>query len=120
MRDWTFEQLQEHMHRKSADGGWWDDLTPANETFFIATKLGLIMSEAAEAFSGYRTGTKDKHLPHRDELEVELADLVIRAMDLAEFMGYDLVGTMQEKDEYNARRADFKVARTGAAGSKKF
>lgn len=120
MREWTFATIQNHMHQKSRACGWWDDLTEDNYIFFIATKLGLIMSEAAEAFAGFRTGKKDKHLPHRDELEVELADIVIRCMDLAAFMGYDLIGTMKEKDEYNAKRADFTVARTGAAGSKKF
>ena len=120
MRDWSFAKLQQHMHNKSRLGGWWDDLTGDNYNFFIATKLGLIMSEAAEAFSGFRTGKKDKHLTHRDELEVELADIVIRCLDLAEYLGYDLIGTMQEKDEYNEKRYDFKVARTGAYGSKKF
>ena len=116
----NFSEIQHYMHQQSREAGWWEDMTEENRVYFNATKLGLIMSEAAEAFEAYRRGKKDEHLPHRDALEVELTDVVIRTLDLAEAMGYDILSCMKEKDAYNKTRQDFKVARTGAEGSKKF
>ena len=47
----------------------------------------------------------DDHLPHRQMVEVDLADAIIRIGDLAVYLSLDLGGT---KLEYNRRRADHK------------
>lgn len=51
--------------------------------------------------------------------EVEIADCIIRLMDMAGGFGYDIGGALVEKLEYNARRADHKIeARKGVNGKK--
>jgi hypothetical protein len=62
----------------------------------------------------------DKHLPHRSNAEVEMADLIIRAMDLAGAMKWDLAGAIMEKLEYNMHRADHKKEAREAVGGKKY
>lgn len=64
---------------------------------YVPTKLALIMSEAAEALEWHRQG-KPEELPH------ELADIVIRTMDLAESLGIDLQSAIESKHEQNKTR----------------
>jgi hypothetical protein len=53
-------------------------------------------------------------------LEVELADCIIRILDLAGREGLDVAGAIAEKHEYNANRADHKLENREASGGKKF
>jgi NTP pyrophosphatase (non-canonical NTP hydrolase) len=64
---------------------------------YVPTKLALIMSECAEALEWHRMG-KSEELPH------ELADIVIRTMDLAESLGIDLQKAIEIKHEFNKHR----------------
>lgn len=58
--------------------GWWDD--PDRCVF---TCLQLVNTEIAEATEGARKNLMDDHLPHRKMEEVEIADAMIRMLDLA-------------------------------------
>lgn len=80
----------------------------------------LTVSELSEAMEGLRKSLMDDKLPHRPMMEVELADAVIRIGDLAGAMGFDLVGAILEKLEYNRTRADHKLENRAAEGGKKF
>lgn len=103
-------------HDKSLAAGWWHDLDRINP-HIIPTKIALIHSEISEAMEGHRRRAKDEHLPHRDAMEVELADAVIRICDLAGWLGYDLGGAVVEKVAYNDVREDHKLeARKGLCG----
>ena len=86
----------------------------------VAQKLCLSHSEISEAMEGHRKGLLDDHLPRRMMFEVELADAVIRIMDLAGAMGLDLGGAIEEKLDYNQRRADHKPENRAKDGGKKF
>ena len=86
----------------------------------VAQKLCLSHSEISEAMEGHRKGLMDDHLPHRTMFEVELADAVIRMSDLAGAMGLDLGGAIEEKLDYNQRRADHKPENRAMDGGKKF
>lgn len=111
------DQLFELCHQQSKDMGWWSE--PPND-LIISLKLMLIVSEIAEGFEGLRKSLKDDHLPHRDMLEVELADAVIRIADLAEVLNYNLEGAMLEKLKYNRTRFDHSAEGRAAEGGKKF
>ena len=130
--------LQDACHLSAYASGWWtkwpkhiEGVAPEDQEqprpFFpsevnamVPTKLMLIVSEVAEGMEAHRKGLRDSHLPHRDGLEVELADTVIRAFDLAGMLGYDLGAAIKEKLEYNAKRADHKPQNRQLEGGKAY
>ena len=69
---------------------------------------------------GARKNRMDDHLPHRKALEVELADAMIRILDLAGAYQLDLGGALVEKLVYNTQRADHKREARAADDGKKF
>ena len=101
---------------EATKSGFWSNDTNSN----IPTKLCLIHSEISEALEGYRKSLMDDKLPHRESIEVELADAVIRIADLAEELKLDLGGAILEKIEYNKNRADHKPEARASANGKKF
>lgn len=115
--------LQDLCHSRSYDAGWWTD-SNGNSTLdnplTVSNKLMLIVSEIAEAMEGDRKDLMDDKLPHRKAVEVELADAVIRIMDLGGALNLDIGGAMVEKMEYNAVREDHKKESREAAGGKKY
>lgn len=126
-------RLQFACHQASVSAGWWgpaQGLTGSTKVevqantrigkALVAEKLCLIHSEISEGMEGHRKGKADDHLPHRQMLEVELADAVIRIADLAGALGYDLGGAIAEKMQYNAQRADHKPEARAAAGGKAY
>ena len=107
-----------------ANKHWWKDpetgeLQPI-DGLMVPTKLMLIVSELAEAMEGHRKGLMDDKLPHRPMFEVEMADALIRLLDLAGATGIDLGGAYVEKMQYNASREDHTDAARLAAGGKKY
>lgn len=124
-------------HDASQSAGWWThaatgiDLrevmrNPADELqrllagLLVTQKLCLTHSEISEAMEGHRKGLADDKLPHRDMIEVELADAVIRIADLAGAMGFDLGGAIAEKMAFNATRADHKPEARAVSGGKSY
>lgn len=90
----TLAALQEETYEVERNHGFHDH--EANP-LYVATKLSLIMSEAAEAIEWDRQGKKDE-IPH------ELADIVIRTMNLAQGLGIDLGKAVLEKHAFNKNR----------------
>lgn len=108
-------------YQASVDGGWWHDIhTGEPLERDRLNMLMLIVTEIAEAAEGERKALMDKHLPHRPNTEVELADAVIRIFDYSKGHGYDVAGAISEKLEYNATRADHKPENRAKDGGKKW
>jgi len=113
--------LQDYVHNWNVDVGWWDNAqTPEAIDARVPEKLCLIHSEVSEAMEGHRKGLMDDKLVHRKMIEVELADVIIRVVDLAGALKLDLAGAVIEKIGFNQRRADHKRASREANGGKKY
>lgn len=69
--------LIKKLHKQNVDVGWWDN-NPS-----VVEKLHLCVTEICEATEGERKDLMDDHLTHKKMGEVELADALIRLMDLA-------------------------------------
>lgn len=120
----ALRELQQEIHADNVKAGWWKDLTAIPEQSdlvrharqgtrlgkaVVAEKLCLVHSEVSEAMEGARKNLMDDKLPHRRMLEVELADAVIRILDLAGALELNIGAAIQEKRKYNAVREDHKI-----------
>lgn len=118
------ETLQRELHNAAKEAGWWTDLNTGRSItenpLTFSNKLMLIVSECAEAMEGDRKGLMDDKLPYRQMREVELADVVIRAFDLAGGYGLDLGGAIAEKLKYNSERLDHKIENRKLGGGKTY
>ena len=125
----TIGELSAEVFKQNQALGWWTNLETGED---LTSKLGekpkrnvpemlcLVHSEVSEAMEGYRKNLMDDKLPHRSMLEVELADAVIRILDMCGGLGLDLQGAIYEKLAYNAQRADHKVENRLKENGKKF
>jgi len=117
-------KLQEQVYQQNVKAGWWTnlqtkDLKSKGDVTEILAKLALVHSEVSEALEGVRKGLMDDKLNHRPMVEVELADAVIRILDLCGHEGYDLAGAIEEKLKFNAVREDHKMENRLKDGGKK-
>jgi NTP pyrophosphatase (non-canonical NTP hydrolase) len=111
--------LAETVH--AANAKWWVDInTGKPKDRNLGEMLLLCVSELIEAFEGARKDLMDDHLPHRKMLEVELADCIIRVLDVGAGLGLDVGGAFIEKMRYNAIRSDHKIENRLLPGGKKY
>jgi len=73
--------LANEIHEQNVKVGWWDDWPVKSDRY--PTAMILVVSELSEALEGDRKGLMDDHLPEFKCFDVELADAMIRLLDLA-------------------------------------
>lgn len=117
----VLNNLQNNIHEGNVLAGWWTDLKTGLDLAeearqgtrlgkaLVAEKLALVHSEVSEALEGHRKSLNDDKLTERLQIEVELADAIIRILDLTGALKLDIGGAVQAKRQYNSKREDHKV-----------
>jgi NTP pyrophosphatase (non-canonical NTP hydrolase) len=79
--------------------GWWDEPNSNGKNFM------LMVSELAEAMEADRYGNPPSNkIPSFLGIEEELADVIIRILDFAEYHDFDVIEAMRAKVVYNRTR----------------
>ena len=114
-----WQEMAEWCHATSVEHGFWehnddvvDHLDPDNRdvvaTYLVTAvpeKLALIHAEVSEALEAVRAGNPpDDKVPEFSGLEAELADVVIRIMDLEQKLDLNVGGAIVAKNKMNEGR----------------
>ena len=111
--------LTEDIHARNRK--WWVNLeTGAPLDRNVGEMIALCHYELSEALEGHRKGLKDDKLPEFDMLTVELADTIIRVLDLAGGLKLPLAEALWRKLHYNDTRQDHTREARLAEGGKKY
>ncbi|UVK46784.1 hypothetical protein BPNPMPFG_002493 [Mesorhizobium sp. AR07] len=114
--------IQKLVHQTETDAGWNTDLKtglPIKRNF--GELISLVHSELSEALEAHRKcKLRDDKLPWHDAVTVELADAVIRILNIASSRGTDLAAAILDKDKFNRERADHKLENRVLDGGKKY
>ena len=103
----SIKDLQRRIHDNAVEHGFWQGEVP------IGQLITLCHCELSEAFEEYRKGKditetyykKDDRGNNKPEgFPTELADCVIRILDMCEAFGIDLENVIEEKHAYNRTR----------------
>jgi NTP pyrophosphatase (non-canonical NTP hydrolase) len=112
----TIKELCEESHKTAVEKGFWDSIFHREikvdefEKTYIKERndgelIALMHSELSEALEALRHGNPpSEHIPQFSAVEEELADLLIRACDMAAARGYRLEETLEAKLAFNKTR----------------
>ncbi len=99
----SLNELAQSIHACAVRHGWWETERPLGD---IVTN---IHSELSEFWEFYRAGCplNEVHYTENgkpDGAAIELADTIIRILDLAAHLGLDMDALIAEKQAYNEKR----------------
>ena len=87
------------VHATAKEKGFWDSERNVPEM------LALIHSEISEALEALRSGNPlDRDVPEFTNFEVELADAIVRIMDMSKGLNLDVAGALEAKIKFNRTR----------------
>lgn len=88
----NFNLAAKECHENAKDKGFWDDTS-------VVEKLALIHSEVSEVLEA------DRKNKGKNAVEEELADILIRTLDLCAYLDMDVDRVISDKMEKNRQRA---------------
>ncbi len=98
----AWRDLQHDVHETARAKGWYEKPEAKNDAEMIA----LMHSELSEALEAMRNGNpSDDKVPEFSGVEAELADVVIRIMDYAQFRKLRVAEAIVAKHQMNQTRA---------------
>lgn len=109
----TINSIANAVHQNAVDHGFHPE-----EQFihtFIANQVCNIHAEVTEFWDGWRAGTNDKPCDKAEKMilmglapltsqEEELADIIIRVLDVSRRLGIDIQQAIEVKHKYNVTR----------------
>lgn len=97
-----FAEMQRRAHALMVSKGFWPK---DKKTRNVGEQIALIHSELSEGMEGYRQGNPpDDKVPEFNALEAELADAILRIMDLAEGLNLNVGEALVRKHAFNEGR----------------
>lgn len=110
----ALNDLRDTCHALAIEKGWYD--TEESQEFYIARTVANIHGEASELWEAFRTDTMNNpcdktvamtglNIPELTCLEEELADIIIRVLDMAGRLNVDIALAVASKHLYNTHRS---------------
>ena len=87
----SLNQLAKEAHQTARDKGFWNN---ESNSLKVVEKLCLIHSEVSEVLEAWRDDNEDV------VVAFEFADIIIRVLDLTEFLGIDIDDYVKKKMKY--------------------
>jgi NTP pyrophosphatase (non-canonical NTP hydrolase) len=103
----NIRELQYNVHQLAVSKGWYENVPSATDPTWIGARLALIHSEVSEALEDVRDGNTLTTIGTTGKpcgLPSELADIIIRVLDLAGSLNIDMQAAIEMKHAYNVTR----------------